>query len=59
MIKAQFPESRCFIYHNTELALQWEESQRAVMYGHPEYFLRYANGTVYNEARGEGDQYFW
>jgi len=50
-----------------ELALQWIESQRAVMYdpSKANWFLQYTdgkghkNGTIYNEARGEGDQYFW
>jgi hypothetical protein len=46
-----------------ELALQWLESQRAVMYDPTKagWFLQYQpegypNGTIYNEARGEGDQ---
>ncbi len=40
---------------------QWLESQRAVMYDPTKanYFLQYPNGTIYNEARSEGDQYFW
>jgi len=50
-----------------ELGLEWLESQRAVMYDTPAYFLQYQQGnphgvipgTVYNEAREEGDQYFW
>lgn len=53
--------TRCFIYHNTELALEWIESQREVMYN-PDtanYFLRFPNGTIYNEPVGPGDQYFW
>ena len=50
---------KCFIYHNMELALEWLESQRAVMYD-PEYagfFLQYTDGEghgtgkVYNEPR--------
>ena len=52
---------------NMELALEWLESQRAVMYDptKTDYFLQYhfsgasGNGTIYNEARNEGDQFFW
>lgn len=32
-LKASGRASKCFIYHNMELALEWLESQRAVMYG--------------------------
>ena len=50
-----------------ELGLEWLESQRAVMTSNPEYFLRYLPGNpggkpvgdVYNEARAEGNQFFW
>jgi hypothetical protein len=57
---------RCGIYHNIELALQWIESSRAVMYDptKSDWFLQYTdglgnkNGTIYNEPRLEGDQYF-
>jgi hypothetical protein len=58
-----------FIYHNMELALLWLESQRAVMLDptRASYFLQYGwnstthtgNGTIYNEARAEGWQFFW
>jgi len=66
-LKAAGLAHRCFIYHNMELGLEWLESQRAVMYDTPAYFLQYQQGnphgvipgTVYNEAREEGDQYFW
>jgi len=49
-----------------ELALEWLESQRAVMHS-PEtaaYFLQYTdglgnkNGTIYNEPISFGSQYF-
>lgn len=52
-----------------ELALEWLETQRAVMYDptYSGYFLQYQAGnpkgqpagTIYNEAREEGDQFFW
>ena len=68
-LKAAGLAHRCFIYHNMELALEWLESQRAVMYDadKADYFLQYGwvngqahgNGTVYNEGRAEGDQFFW
>jgi len=51
------------------VALLWLESQRAVMLDptKADYFLQYewnnkthtGNGTIYNEARAEGYQYFW
>ena len=42
-LKASGKATRCFIYHNMELALEWEESQRAVMYNAStaDYFLQY------------------
>lgn len=45
-IKAQSPNTRCFIYHNAELALQAFESQRAVMYDPTKanWFLQYTDG---------------
>lgn len=57
---------RCGIYHNIELALQWIESSRVVMYDptKADWFLQYTdgngnkNGTIYNEPREEGDQFF-
>eukprot|EP00912_Choanoflagellata_sp_UC4_P000213 UC4_evm3s135 len=53
--------------HPWELALEWEESQRKVMYDESkaDYFLQYTdgrgnkNGTIYNEGIEFGDQYFW
>jgi len=66
-IKAVSPSTKCFIYHNMELALESMESQRAVMYDPATagYFLQYTdgnfnkNGTIYNERGVPGDQYFW
>jgi len=60
-LKAAGKAQRCFIYHNMELALEWEESQKKVMYEprYADYFLRYHNGTIYNTARAEGDQFYW
>ena len=67
LIKAVSPQTKCFIYHNMELALESMESQRAVMYdaSKADYFLQYTdgqgnrNGTIYNERQVPGDQYFW
>ena len=65
-LKASGAVARCSIYHNVELALQWLESNRAVMYD-PEkadWFLQFTNGaglkngTIFNQRRAEGDQYF-
>lgn len=45
---------RCTIYHNMELALEWLESNRAVMdQSHVDlgWFLTFANGTVYDLKR--------
>ena len=68
-LKAAGLAHRCFIYHNQELALLWLESQREVMLdpAKADWFLQYewdnvthrGNGTIYNEARAEGYQYFW
>ena len=41
-VKAVDPTTRCFVYRNTELALHWLSSQRAVMdAAHAEFFLRF------------------
>ena len=45
---------RCSIYHNMELALEWLESNRAVMdQDHVDrgWFLRFPNGSVYDARR--------
>ena len=65
-LKAAGLVARCGIYHNVELALQWLESNRAVMYdaSKADWFLQYTdgrgnkNGTIYNQPRDEGDQFF-
>lgn len=65
-LKASGKVVRCGIYHNVELALQWLESNRAVMYdsSKADWFLQFTdgqghkNGTIYNQPREEGDQYF-
>merc|ERR1711865_736223 len=66
-LKAAGKAVKCFIYHNMELALEWEESQRKVMYdpSTADYFLQYTdgkgnkNGTIYQEDIAWGDQFFW
>jgi hypothetical protein len=52
---------RCCIYHNTELALGWLESQRAAMDDESkrDFFLQYKNGTIYSEDIELGRQWFW
>jgi hypothetical protein len=65
-LKAAGKVNRCGIYHNMELALQWQESASAVMYDETkaDWFLQYTdgyghkNGTIYNQPRAEGDQFF-
>lgn len=59
-IKALNPQTRCFIYHNTELALEWLESQRAVMTpSNAPWFLRWPNGSIYDTRIDCGSQYYW
>lgn len=62
---------KCFIYHNMELALEWMESQRAVMYdpAKADWFLQFTdgkghkNGTILNDPTDQPltwfDQYLW
>ena len=53
-LKREGKVKRCTIYHNMELALEWLESNRKVMdHEHVEkgWFLRYANGSVYDDKR--------
>ena len=68
LLKANHSATKCFIYHNMELALESIESQRAAMYPgeasyDPTLFLHRpsgpAAGTIYNERNTPGDQYFW
>jgi len=66
-LKAAGMVQRCCIYHNTELALSWLESQRKVMDDPSKsgYFLQYTdgkgnkNGTIYAENIVFGRQWFW
>ena len=63
-IKAMHPTTRCFLYHNLELSLCALKSQRSAMFPgqpnyDPAYFLRYPNGTIYNEPGGPGAQFFF
>ena len=56
-----------YLSQHGELALEWEESQRKVMYDPhtADYFLQYTdgkgnkNGTIYQEDITWGDQFFW
>jgi hypothetical protein len=65
-VKASGMVIRGGLYNNIELALEWKESNRLVMYD-PElsdWFLQYTdgqghkNGTIYNDAVEYGDQFF-
>ena len=67
-LKANGIATRCFMYHNQELALAWLESQRLVMddaHTAAGWFLRWANGTRYEEPEatyphgGFQAQAFW
>lgn len=66
-IKASSPGTRCFIYHNVELALTVVESQRVAMFpGEPSYdprlFVQWPNGTAYSigeQNKGPGVALFW
>ena len=59
--------ARCPSLAASQLALESQESQRAVMYDPSQsgLFLQYTdghgnkNGTIYNENGGPGNQYFW
>ena len=55
MAKAANPGQKCFIYRNTELALEWMNSNRAVMNeAHAEMFLQYLlRRYVYNDCRSK------
>ena len=60
LIKSRSPQTKCLVYHNTEVALQYFESDRAVMYNPATafYFLRNSSGAIYNDG-GFGTQFFW
>jgi hypothetical protein len=51
-LKASGKATRCLLYHNFELALEWLESQRAVMYDPTkrDLFLQWPNGTLYSRG---------
>jgi hypothetical protein len=72
-IKAVDPTTKCFVYRNTELALEWLEPHRAVMDdpAFSAFFLQFQPGnpsntppgTIYNEDAGSpatgARQFFW
>jgi hypothetical protein len=66
-LKAAGAASRCFVYHNQELALRWLESQRAAIDdgARARWFLRWPNGSMYFEDEtsrphgGFAAQAFW
>ena len=54
-IKTINPDVKCFVYRNTELALEWLSSQRAVMdQSHSGWFLNFqgANASARCAAAG-------
>ena len=57
-VKQINPETKCFVYRNTELALEWLSSQRAVMDElHRDWFVQYQDDAVSTAAakcRGAG-----
>ena len=69
LLKAAGKATRCFSYHNSELALEWLESQRALMsnLANADLFLQYLPGnpsgtpagTVYHDPIPYGDQVFF
>ena len=60
-VKAASPATKVLVYRNCMYALQWLESERAVMYdpAHADFFLRDKSGAIYNAPAKEGDQYLW
>lgn len=70
-ILAADPTTKCMVYRNAELALGWQEEQRAIMYdpAYAGFFVQYqpgnpgnvTPGTIYNEPGGCSgcDQYFF
>ena len=56
-LKAAGKVKRCGIYHNMELALEWLESERAVMdeaHVKAGWFLTYPNGSVFDRKQQVG-----
>ena len=52
-LQAQGTGTRCMVYRNNELALQWQESSRAVMteeYVDKGWFLRFKNQSMCDAA---------
>ena len=59
-VKAINPETKCFVYRNGELALQWLGSEAAQMYNATAAGLFLQTGdAIYNEPSGALDQYFF
>lgn len=53
MVKAEGTGTRCMVYRNNELALQWQETSRAVMteeYTNQGWFLRFKNQSTCDTA---------
>jgi hypothetical protein len=47
MVKALNPQTKCFVYRNTELALEWFATQKAVMdEQHRGWFVNFEDDTV-------------
>eukprot|EP01047_Picozoa_sp_COSAG01_P063174 COSAG01_NODE_8144_length_2905_cov_2.409480_3_plen_109_part_01 len=48
-LKGSGKAQKCFVYHNFELACEFLERQRAVMYdpAKSDWFMRYQNGTIW------------
>jgi hypothetical protein len=60
-VKAARPSARVLVYRNCMYALEWLESERAVMYD-PHYagfFLHGKDGKIINHEAHEGDQFLW
>ncbi len=53
-LKSTRKAQRCFVYHNFELACEFLERQRAVMYdpAKSDWFMRYQNGSIWQVEAG-------
>eukprot|EP01052_Picozoa_sp_SAG31_P017176 SAG31_NODE_1163_length_9588_cov_8.265676_7_plen_569_part_00 len=60
-VKAASSRTKVLVYRNCMYALQWLESERAVMYdpAFAGFFLRDKSGKIYNAQAKEGDQFLW
>ena len=60
-VKAIDSSTKVLVYRNAMYALQWLESDRAVMYdeAYAGFFLRDKAGVIVNAQAHEGDQYVW